>query len=110
MCKIMYMFSIVFKEGKAISDKEMVEAIDDENRSITWKMVEGHLITEIYKSFKAVIQVTPKGDDGCVVRFIMEYEKPNEETMDPHGKLQFSLNLCKEIAAYLMQEQSQVAP
>ena len=76
-------------------------------------MIEGHLL-ELYKSIKIklCIVATPKKDNGddddddddeerCVVRVNMEYERKHEGVADPTGKLQFVLDLYKEIGSHI---------
>ncbi|KAK7401039.1 hypothetical protein VNO78_12351 [Psophocarpus tetragonolobus] len=73
-------------EGKSCVAKVVVEGIDDENKKVNFKVIEGELLQH-YKSFKFVMQFTPK-EKGSVVHLVMEYEKQNNEVPDPHDLLQ----------------------
>ncbi|XP_038904971.1 MLP-like protein 43 [Benincasa hispida] len=87
-------------DGKACVAKDVIEAVDEENNSITWKMIEGDLL-ELYKSFRITIQCTPK-DKGSVIHYTLEYEKPHEDIQDSHGLLELCASMSKDIDAHLM--------
>lgn len=86
--------------------KETVESIDEKNKSIAFRTVEGE-ITKHYKSFKATVQVTPRGD-GCSrnnsssVKWNIEYEKQNEAVPAPNKYLNFVVILTNNVDAYLL--------
>ncbi|KAG7970151.1 hypothetical protein I3843_07G067900 [Carya illinoinensis] len=88
-------------DGKAKVVKEIVEAIDEQNHSVTFKVVAGDLMEE-YKSFKAVLQATPKSE-GSVVHWTLEYEKLSADVPEPNTSLQFVLDLSKDIGSHLSQ-------
>ncbi|XP_022776427.1 MLP-like protein 43 [Durio zibethinus] len=90
-------------DGKAKTAKELVEAIDAEKNSITFRVVEGDLMKE-YKSFLITIQASPKsGVRGSVVHWTMEYEKLHEGISHPETLLQFAVDVSKDIDSYLTQ-------
>lgn len=86
--------------------KETVEAIDEKNKTIAFRTVEGE-VTKHYKSFKATVQVTPRGD-GCSrsssssVKWNIEYEKQNEAVPAPNKYLDFVVILTNNVDAYLL--------
>ncbi|PRQ40954.1 putative START-like domain-containing protein [Rosa chinensis] len=86
-------------DGKTKVAKEVFEAIDDENNSITLKVVEGDLL-EHYKSFKVTIEASPKGE-GCTVHWTFEYEKVHGDVEDPHTLLQLVVDITKDICSHL---------
>ncbi|KAH7516325.1 MLP-like protein 31 [Ziziphus jujuba] len=88
-----------FHDGKARVAKALVEAIDDENNSITFKLLEGDL-SEHYKSFKATLKCIPKGE-GSVIHWTAEYEKHHDEITDRHTFIQFLYDLSKDLEKYL---------
>ncbi|XP_041013679.1 MLP-like protein 28 [Juglans microcarpa x Juglans regia] len=88
-------------DGKAKVAKEIVEAIDEKNHSVTFKVVAGDLMEE-FKSFKIVFQATPKSE-GSVVHWTFEYEKLSAEVPEPNTLLQFVLDLSKDIGSHLSQ-------
>ncbi|KAL8463656.1 hypothetical protein ACS0TY_033567 [Phlomoides rotata] len=63
-----------FHDGKDRVAKEIIEAIDEENKSVTYKVVEGDLL-EVYKTFKIIVHV----DTNNLVTWTMEYEKERQE-------------------------------
>ncbi|KAH7516326.1 MLP-like protein 43 [Ziziphus jujuba] len=90
-----------FHDGKPRVAKELVEAIDDENNSITFKILEGDLM-EHYKSFKATLKCIPKGE-GSVIHWTLEYEKLHDEIIDPHTMIQFASDLSKDLQKSLVE-------
>ena len=63
-----FIYLFIFSEtedGKAVLSKEVLITIDDKNHSVTLKMIEG-LLMESHKSFKFIVQATPK-DEGSLV-------------------------------------------
>ncbi|GMY18280.1 MLP-like protein 28 [Fagus crenata] len=88
-------------DGKTSVAKAILEAIDMENKSVTYKVIEGDLM-EHYKSIKLTIEVSPK-DEGSLVHWIIQYEKLNEEIVDPHTLLQLAIDVTKDIDAHLTQ-------
>ncbi|XP_062111148.1 MLP-like protein 28 [Humulus lupulus] len=92
-------------DGKERVAKEIVEAIDDENNSITFRVIEGDLM-EHFKSFKLTIQANSKaeGEDGCIVHWTLEYEKNHGEIIDPHTLLQFVADVSKDLESHLLED------
>ncbi|GMN43732.1 hypothetical protein TIFTF001_012941 [Ficus carica] len=83
------------------TSKEIVEAIDDENKTINFKALDGDIL-KYYKDLRCIIQVTGKGDNkGCSVKFTLKYEKLNDDLPAPTKYLDFSAVLAKKIEAYL---------
>ncbi|KAG6582122.1 MLP-like protein 43, partial [Cucurbita argyrosperma subsp. sororia] len=87
-------------DGKDCVAKTITEDVDEENNSLTWKVLEGDL-GKSYKSFKMKIQCIPK-DKGSVIRYTLEYEKLHEQIPDPHTFLQLCAGIAKDIDAHLM--------
>ena len=86
--------------GNSENSKEEVEAIDEENKSITFAAVDGD-ITQYYKNVKATLQVTEKAEGGSSVKWTLEYEKKNENFPAPNQYLDFVSIVTKQIDAYL---------
>lgn len=79
--------------------KDLIEAVDEENNSFTWKVLEGDLLNH-YKSFRLTIQSIPK-DKGSVIHYTLEYEKLHEDIEDSHTFLQLCVDVAKAIDAHL---------
>ncbi|XP_062109595.1 MLP-like protein 31 [Humulus lupulus] len=93
-----------FHEGKPKVAKEVVEDIDDENNSITYRVIEGDLL-EHYKTFKFVIQANPKKEgEGSIVNWTIHYEKLHDEIIDPHTMVEFVHELTKYLDTHLYDE------
>ncbi|KAL4626402.1 hypothetical protein ACB092_05G093400 [Castanea dentata] len=89
-------------DGKAVMSKEVIEAIDDKNLSVTFKVI-GGILMELYKSFKFIVQATPKGE-GSLVRWTLEYEKLNVDDPESNTMLEFTIGITKDIDAHLTHE------
>ncbi|KJU81219.1 hypothetical protein N619_00260, partial [Ectopseudomonas oleovorans] len=88
-------------DGKEKIAKDIIEAIDEEKKSVTFKVVEGDLM-ELYKTFKAIVHVDTKGENNLVT-WTFDYEKMNEDVPDPNTLMEFCLNLTKDIETYHLQ-------
>ena len=87
-----------FHDGKERVAKEIIEAIDEENKSVTFKVIEGDLM-EQYKSLKLIVHVDTKGEDNLVT-WTLDYEKLNEEVAEPHTLMDFCLHVTKDIETH----------
>lgn len=84
--------------------KEVVEAIDEGKNLITFRVIEGDLLQH-YKSFKLTVQASPKprGEQGCVVHWTLEFEKLNPGIVNPHTLLQLLADTSKDLETHLLQ-------
>ncbi|GER37345.1 polyketide cyclase/dehydrase and lipid transportsuperfamily protein [Striga asiatica] len=85
-------------DGKERVAKEIIEAIDEEKKSVTFKVIEGDLM-ELYKTMKIIVHVDTSGDDNLVT-WTFEYEKKSEDVPDPHTLMEFALKVTKDIEAH----------
>ncbi|XP_062111038.1 MLP-like protein 43 [Humulus lupulus] len=92
-----------FHDGKRMVSKQIVEAIDDEKNSITFKCIEGDLM-EHYKNFNIILVVTPKAEgEGSVVHWCFDYEKHHGEIIDPHTLIELANEVTNDLASHLAQ-------
>ena len=89
------------KDGNSHVAKEIVEAIDEENKSVTFKVIEGDLLKE-YKSFRIVVQALPKGEDTWV-HWTLVYEKLNKDIPPPIKILGFVVHVSEDLDDHLVQ-------
>ncbi|KAE8667712.1 MLP-like protein 34 [Hibiscus syriacus] len=88
-------------DGKAKKAKEVIEAVDPDNNSITFRVLEGDLMEE-YKSFVFNFQVSPKSEGGgSVVHWTLEYEKLHDGIEHPATLLEFTKDVSNAIDAHL---------
>ncbi|KAK8508322.1 hypothetical protein V6N13_055770 [Hibiscus sabdariffa] len=87
-------------QGKSVTMKEMIEKIDDTNRTIVYKVLGGDCM-EFYNSWNSIINVTQMGD-GCLVKRTMEFEKKNDEAPDLVMYDDFFTTLIKNVDAFLL--------
>ena len=89
-------------DGKNRVAKQVIQAIDEQNKSITFKMLEGDLM-ELYSSFIITIHVDKSGEDNLVT-WTLEYEKLNENIEDPNTLLEFFKHITKDIEGHHLQK------
>ncbi|KAL0446770.1 UNVERIFIED_CONTAM: Kirola [Sesamum latifolium] len=89
------------KDGASFTAKEIIEAVDEEKRSITYKVIEGDLMA-YYNIFKLTFSVDSNGELDNVVRWSLEYEKKNESVPEPWTFLDFCVTATKEIERHYM--------
>ncbi|KAM7269671.1 hypothetical protein ACFE04_025168 [Oxalis oulophora] len=87
-----------FHDGQPKVAKEIIEAVDEANNTITYRVIEGDLMKE-YKNFVFTIQVTANGT-GSNVHFILEYEKISDQVSHPETLAEFVSDLCKDLGAH----------
>ncbi|XP_059659166.1 kirola-like [Cornus florida] len=88
-------------DGKEKIAKELIEAIDEEKKSVTFKVIEGDII-ELYKSFIIIVHVDTKGESNLVT-WTFEYEKLKEDVPDPDTLMDFCINVTKDIETHHLQ-------
>ncbi|CAO2828797.1 unnamed protein product [Amaranthus hypochondriacus] len=69
-------------DGKPQVAKEIIESVDEKNKKIRFKVIEGHLLDD-YNSFVFVSQVISEGDELCLVKWALEYEKKHSGIPEP---------------------------
>ena len=85
-------------DGKKKTAKDIIEAIDAETKSVTFKVVEGDLM-ELYKTFIAVVHVDTKGESNLVT-WTFHYEKLNENVEEPNTLMDFCIAVTKDIETH----------
>ncbi|KAI3720121.1 hypothetical protein L6452_21031 [Arctium lappa] len=83
-------------DGKKQTAKELIEEIDETNHKIVLKVIEGDLLEDLYKSFKIIFHVEPKGD-GQLAIWTLEFEKLNANVPYPTTFMDFLLDCTKEM-------------
>ncbi|XP_055800445.1 kirola-like [Solanum dulcamara] len=83
-------------DGKDKIAKKMIEAIDPETKTITWKVIGGDLL-ESYDSFTIITSC-----DHQWTTWTFLYEKKTEEIPEPLVLLDFVLDLTKDIEGHLL--------
>ncbi|KAK8655666.1 hypothetical protein V6N13_108238 [Hibiscus sabdariffa] len=90
-----------FLKGELKTAKEVIESVDPKNNSITMRVLEGDILEE-FKSVVVKCKATPSAKgNGCVVQWILEYEKLKEDVADPETTLEMLVEVCKEMGAHL---------
>lgn len=73
----------------------MIEAIEEENKLIKYKMLEGDLMEE-YKDFIITLHIETKRNRDMVT-WTLEYEKRNEDVKHPISLLAYFIEVTKDI-------------
>ncbi|KAK6152835.1 hypothetical protein DH2020_012474 [Rehmannia glutinosa] len=82
--------------GKAMTAKVKTETINDEERSITFVILEGDVM-QLYTSFKAKVTVS----DGTVT-WCLEFEKANDLAPNPDQYAAVAVEVTKGLDLYLL--------
>ncbi|KAL7000936.1 hypothetical protein U1Q18_002088 [Sarracenia purpurea var. burkii] len=91
-------------EGKKKIAKEIIEAIDEENKTLVFKVIGGDLL-ELYKFFKFTIHVDTKGENNLVT-WTLDYEKLSEGVEDPNTLMDVCIDVTKDIETHHLQLQT----
>ncbi|KAL8161221.1 hypothetical protein V2J09_012710 [Rumex salicifolius] len=78
-------------DGKACVAKEVIEKVDEENKMITFRVIEGDLLKD-YSTFVIHLHSTDKE-----VKWVLEYEKIHEDVPHPIKELDFLFNISKHV-------------
>ncbi|XP_059655378.1 kirola-like [Cornus florida] len=89
-------------DGKVKITKEIIEVVDEEKKSVTFKVIKGDL-TEPYKSFIFILHVDAKGESNLVA-WTLEYEKLKDDVPDPATVMDICVNMTKDIETYHLQK------
>ncbi|XP_024989066.1 kirola-like [Cynara cardunculus var. scolymus] len=87
-------------DGKKNTLKEIVEEIDETNHKIVFKVIEGDLVKDLYKSFKCIFHVEPHGDGRQLATWTFEFEKLNMNVPYPTAFMDYVMELLREIDAH----------
>ncbi|XP_012460638.1 kirola [Gossypium raimondii] len=86
--------------GKLETCKEMMEKVNDKDRTIVYKLVEGEIM-KAFKSWNSILNVMPMGE-GSLVKWTMEFEKQNDDVPDPVKYGEFLTTWAKNVDTYLL--------
>uniref|UniRef100_M1D6Z2 Sn-1 protein n=1 Tax=Solanum tuberosum TaxID=4113 RepID=M1D6Z2_SOLTU len=96
-CLLSLIFSILLTvDGKDKTCKQVIEAVDHETKTITWKVIGGDLL-ELYDSFTIISSC-----DHLWTTWTFLYEKKTEDTPEPLVFLAYVLHVTKEIENHLL--------
>ncbi|OIT33379.1 PREDICTED: kirola-like [Nicotiana attenuata] len=83
-------------DGKDKICKQVIEAVDHQNKSITWKVIGGDLL-DLYNSFTMI-----SSHDHQWTTWTFVYEKKTEDTPEPLVFLGYALHVTKDIEGHLL--------
>ncbi|CAN4124952.1 unnamed protein product [Withania somnifera] len=85
-------------DGKDKILKQVIESVDPQKKSITWKVIGGDLL-ELYNSFTSITSF-----DHQWATWTFVYEKKTEETPEPLDLLGFLLDVTRDIEGHLLKK------
>jgi len=80
----------------------MIIDIDEGNRSVTYKILEGDLM-ELYTTFNVQLHVETDGLNN-IVTWTLEYEKLTPDVLDPNTLMDLYRKATKDIETYTLRE------
>ncbi|XP_075515997.1 MLP-like protein 423 [Primulina tabacum] len=93
---------ITYAQGVPLTPiTQKIESVDEENKKMTYSVVDGDIL-KLYKSFRATLAVSAKGD-GTLVIYSGEYEKRNEQVQDPDEFTGIIIKALHRLDDYLLQ-------
>ncbi|XP_060185439.1 kirola-like [Lycium barbarum] len=83
-------------DGKDKTCKQVIEAVDPQTKTVTWKVIGGDLL-ELYNSFTIITSC-----DHQWTTWTFVYEKKTEDIPEPLVLLGFVLHVTKDIEGHLL--------
>lgn len=80
--------------------KSKVEALDEENKSISFAVIEGDIL-KLYNSFKTKLEAIENANGGDLVKWTIEFEKADENAPNPDLYVDFAIKMSRGLDAYL---------
>ncbi|KNA16670.1 hypothetical protein SOVF_087080 [Spinacia oleracea] len=89
-------------DGERCTAKAVVEAIEEENKLVKFKIIEGSLLKE-HKSFTVTLQVVDRGEITAV-KWTVEFEKFDDYGPYPVKLMDFIVGMTRDIEAHHLKE------
>ncbi|XP_074262933.1 MLP-like protein 43 [Silene latifolia] len=86
-------------DGKKSADKHLVEVIDEENKILRIKLMEGSDLLQVYKSMKISLHVIPKGDIDAIL-WKIEFERFDDFGPYPTNVMDFIIKVTRDLEAH----------
>ncbi|KAI3877943.1 hypothetical protein MKW98_001952 [Papaver atlanticum] len=84
--------------------KEKIETVVDESRTLRGSIIDGDIL-RMYPKFEYTMTITPLvtqgGEESCLVKLSVEYEKENEDVPNPTEYMELSSLIYKAVASHL---------
>ncbi|XP_076932990.1 MLP-like protein 43 [Bidens hawaiensis] len=88
-------------DGKKKSSKQIIEAVDEINHKIVFKVIEGDLVG-IYNNFTITFHVEPKDVVQQLATWTFEFEKPNASVPDPVSLMDLMCGIIKDMDVHVI--------
>ncbi|RZC86466.1 hypothetical protein C5167_030542 [Papaver somniferum] len=84
--------------------KEKIETVVDESRTLRGSIIDGDIL-RMYPKFEYAVTITPLvtkgGEESCLFKLSVEYEKENEDVPNPTEYMEMSSFVSKAVASHL---------
>ena len=84
-------------DGKRKTATEIIEAVDETNHTIVFKVIGGEVVEEIYTAFKLTFHVEPTQDGKQLGTCTFEFERPNVNVPYPTSLMDYLCGLIKDM-------------
>ena len=84
-------------DGKRKTATEIIEAVDETNHTIVFKVIGGEVVEEIYTAFKLTFHVEPTQDGKQLGTWTFEFERPNVNVPYPTSLMDYLCGLIKDM-------------
>ncbi|KAK3004197.1 hypothetical protein RJ639_018603, partial [Escallonia herrerae] len=98
MMAIFILFSCEIIDGKAKVAKDVIDELDEKNKTVILRVIEGDLL-ELYKSFVITVHVATK-DENTLVTWTLEYEKRSDDVENPNTSMDFVVKVPNDIETH----------
>ncbi|KAL2920981.1 MLP-like protein 43 [Bienertia sinuspersici] len=85
-------------DGQQQVGKELIEEIDEENKLVRFKLIEGDILNE-FVSLTSIVQTIPKGESLSGIRLTFEFEKIHDDGHYPTKLIDAMIKITKDIEA-----------
>ncbi|KAJ0646677.1 putative Bet v I/Major latex protein [Helianthus annuus] len=85
-------------DGKKEISKQIIESVNEENHTVSFKVIGGELVDKLYKSFRITFHVEPKGDVQ-VGTVTLDFEKRDTGVPYPTSFMDLLCSLVKDMDA-----------
>ncbi|KAK7405724.1 hypothetical protein VNO78_07334 [Psophocarpus tetragonolobus] len=83
-------------DGKVTTCQESVESVDEENKTINYKLFGGD-IEHNFKFFKLIFQAIDKENGGATIKWTIEYERIGDQVDPPYGYIEYVHKCTRDI-------------
>ncbi|KAK9706941.1 hypothetical protein RND81_07G162500 [Saponaria officinalis] len=88
-------------DGKKEYVTTKVAEVSEKNKWVRYEYLDGQVLRNYYSELKSKFEVIPNGEEGCLVKWSLEYEKKSEDAPNADIYVHFMLGVAKDMDAHL---------